>query len=644
MIRLTAALLVVLLGLAAGEGSARVTRQDLDAHLRAEYADPPRLLAYANTLALRLSADDPPDLIGDALNLQARALILTRRADLALPLTLAAETLALETGDHMRIASARLQQGVSRYFQGDDERGVRLAREGFAAQRALRTSAHGRHPDPARLFTETLDYATVLFYTDDLAELVTLVRPLERDLDALTPREPYAIALGMLRADILLDLRDHDAVVNEVTRTIALARSSGRTALLPDLLVQLANVQMVRSDWAAARRAIDEAEGSLAQSGDPAARATVWLTRSKQAFHTGDHGQSIDLASKAFEVFDRLDDPNERAHVLAVRARSYARAGQLGPARRDLTRARALATSMEGALEQALLEAEAHIALVSGNLAEAATALDRERAHRRVYEQRSDRRRLAALRAWHRVAENELRLTVIERENAIRELESQRAQATLRMQTLAIAIVALLLLFAIMGVLYYQRRARRFRELSDTDALTRTLSRAAILAELDRRIAVTGRSTRRTDPLSILLIDLDHFKAFNDRLGHLVGDRILRHAVDTIRSTLRTEDRIGRIGGDEFLVMLPATGWIAATHVAERIQAALAEAPPAVEHEGDPVRVSVSIGLAELDGSCANATALIEKADRFLLEAKQAGRGAWRPLRPPSSDDRAVPA
>ncbi len=632
------ALAALLLTALVEASASRVTRQDIDAHHRPEFAGPPALLAYINGLAQRLQPDDPPEIIGDALNVQARALILNRRADLALPLTIAAEALASATGDRVRAASARLQQGVSRYFQGDDARGIPLAKEGFQAQRALRNPTTNRHPDPTRLFIETLDYATVLFYTDDLAELVALIRPLEQALPDLAPRDSLAISLGMLRADILLDLRDHDAVVDEVTRTINLARTSGRTALLPDLLIQLANVQMIRSDWTAARRAIEDAQASLAGLDDAAAEAGVRLAESKLAYHIGEVRRSAELATKALAVFDRLDDPNERAHVLAVRARAHARAGQITEARRDLAQARALATSIEGALEQALLEAEVHMALASGNVPAASASLDRERAHRRLYERQSDRRRLAALRAWHSVAENELRLTVLERESSIRQLESQRARATLRLQTLAIAVAVLLLLLATLGALYYRRRARRFRELSDTDALTRTLSRAAILADLDRRIAERGRSARRTDPLTIMLIDLDHFKSFNDRLGHLVGDRILRHAVDTIRSTLRAEDRIGRIGGDEFLVILPGTDWITATHVAERIQRSLATARPAVELPGESeIRTSVSIGIAEWDASCVDASALIEKADRFLLEAKQAGRGAWRPVRPAES-------
>lgn len=631
--------LAALLFTALVEASAgRVKRQDIDAHHRPEFAGPPALLAYVNSLAQRLQPDDPPEVISDVLNVQARALILNRRADLALPLTTAAEALAAATGDRVRAASARLQQGVSRYFQGDDARGIALAKEGFQAQRALRNPATNRHPDPTRLFIETLDYATVLFYTDELAELVALIRPLEQALPDLAARDSLAISLGMLRADILLDLHAHDAVVDEVTRMINHARTSGRTALLPDLLIQLANVQMVRSDWSAARRAIEDAQASLTGLNDAAAEAAVWLSESKLAYHTGETRRSAELATKALAVFDRLDDPNERAHVLAVRARAHARAGQIAEARRDLARARALATSIEGALEQALLEAEVHLAIASGNVRAALKALDHERAHRRLYDQRSDRRRLAALRAWHSVAENELRLTVLERETSIRELESQRARATLRLQTLAIAVAVLLLLLATMGALYYRRRARRFRELSDTDALTRTLSRAAILADLDRCIVQRGHNARRTDPLSIMLVDLDHFKSFNDRLGHLVGDRILRHAVETIRGTLRAEDRIGRIGGDEFLVILPGTDWITATHVAERIQRSLATVPPAVEMTGESlVRTSVSIGIAELDASCADASSLIEKADRFLLEAKQAGRGAWRPVRPPVS-------
>ena len=122
---------------------------------------------------------------------------------------------------------------------------------------------------------------------------------------------------------------------------------------------------------------------------------------------------------------------------------------------------------------------------------------------------------------------------------------------------------------------------------------------------------------RHERPLTIAIVDIDHFKSVNDTHGHAAGDRVLAAVAGSLREQLRAEDQLGRLGGEEFLVLLPDTDSAAAGHVAEKLRAEVAAAPT-------PVPVTVSIGVAGWDGETPED--LLHRADEALYAAKQAGR------------------
>jgi diguanylate cyclase (GGDEF)-like protein len=120
------------------------------------------------------------------------------------------------------------------------------------------------------------------------------------------------------------------------------------------------------------------------------------------------------------------------------------------------------------------------------------------------------------------------------------------------------------------------------------------------------------------------MLDLDFFKDINDRHGHSAGDEALRAVSEAARGELRAVDAIGRYGGDEFVVLLRGCGAPAATRVAERIRARIAETT--VDPEGTAVRVTVSIGVAVFDDGSGDIASTVAAADGALYEAKHAGR------------------
>ena len=121
-----------------------------------------------------------------------------------------------------------------------------------------------------------------------------------------------------------------------------------------------------------------------------------------------------------------------------------------------------------------------------------------------------------------------------------------------------------------------------------------------------------------------MMLDIDHFKAINDRHGHAVGDLALKHAALLLHGGLREVDRLGRYGGEEFLLLLPGLPLAQAQPVAERLRENLAARP--LLHGGETIAVSVSIGIAEWNGDTAELPRVLAHADAALYRAKAAGR------------------
>ena len=131
------------------------------------------------------------------------------------------------------------------------------------------------------------------------------------------------------------------------------------------------------------------------------------------------------------------------------------------------------------------------------------------------------------------------------------------------------------------------------------------------------------RCKRHGRPLSCAAIDVDNFKAINEGFGRAAGDLVLRHVEAICRSSLRAADYVGRLGGDEFLAMLPETTLIDALQLAEHLRKKIAMAP--IEIAGQPISVSVSIGVAEFRHA-GNLALLLQDANEALYDAKLDGK------------------
>lgn len=162
---------------------------------------------------------------------------------------------------------------------------------------------------------------------------------------------------------------------------------------------------------------------------------------------------------------------------------------------------------------------------------------------------------------------------------------------------------------------------RTLWQLANTDSLTGVHNRRAFLEKLE---AETARIGRYGGEALLMMLDLDHFKRINDAYGHAAGDAVLCHVTALARTILRASDTIGRLGGEEFAILVPETGRDGGIELAERVRAAI-EAT-SLEHEGNVIRITTSIGVTLIGAAPDNAEAVLARADIALYQAKRKGR------------------
>lgn len=170
-----------------------------------------------------------------------------------------------------------------------------------------------------------------------------------------------------------------------------------------------------------------------------------------------------------------------------------------------------------------------------------------------------------------------------------------------------------------MDVTRWKALERRLTVLATTDELTGLLNRRSGSALLD---ATIDDSRKNDQPLSLVLFDIDHFKALNDQCGHQAGDRALEQLGRILKKNLRSSDRAIRWGGEEFVVVLPSTPAMGALAQAQRLFQQISSLPPVAEEAGP---LTASMGVVTWQPG-EDAQALVKRADRLMYDAKQAGR------------------
>ncbi|NUS37728.1 MAG: GGDEF domain-containing protein [Lysobacter sp.] len=334
------------------------------------------------------------------------------------------------------------------------------------------------------------------------------------------------------------------------------------------------------------------------------------------------YAQALQLLARTQLEFDAAGDRSSQGMLDLRRGQAHAGLGQHERALADYARA-AVSIERGGNLRyQAMLyEARAVSDQALGHSAAAVVDLNRYIAAHEAVEQRNHSQQAEVLRYQVDAERSELENRRLSVEKAARDRQLAALLNARRWQWTALALGGLLL--AVLGALVMRQfdRVRRLRELASTDPLTGVANRRSI--ELHGEAAML-HARALGHPLSVLILDVDHFKRINDACGHLAGDQVLAQVARACQEAMRQHDRLGRIGGEEFLVVLPSTRLAQAHPIAERLREAVAAV--SLDAIGNGLKVTASIGVAELQATDADLKALLQRADLALYAAKAQGR------------------
>ncbi|WP_426690432.1 tetratricopeptide repeat-containing diguanylate cyclase [Rhodanobacter ginsengiterrae] len=220
------------------------------------------------------------------------------------------------------------------------------------------------------------------------------------------------------------------------------------------------------------------------------------------------------------------------------------------------------------------------------------------------------------------VQAKKLKLDALSKRNSILQLRQALASQAQRTSRLYIALLLVVLAFIVLGMFWLRRSQLRFRRMARHDGLTGTFNREHFFEEA---AGMLRRLQRTKAGVCLVLMDLDHFKQVNDTHGHAAGDEVLQHAVAACQRELRASDVFGRLGGEEFGILMPACSREQGIEIATRIRRTLAATPMVLDSQ-TTIHVSASFGLACSPCSERTLHQLLREADLALYRAKDSGR------------------
>lgn len=279
-----------------------------------------------------------------------------------------------------------------------------------------------------------------------------------------------------------------------------------------------------------------------------------------------------------------------------------------------------------GAYHVLYQEAEKH-----GDISTAIAHLKKSSAADKAYLDDVTARQLAYERVKQNTLSTKSQIDTLNQENKLLQLQRQLDNKAAETSRLYITLLLMVVVFVVLWAYRTKRSQLHFMKLSQVDSLTGIANRPRFI-ELAETVLESALKSQQQ--VSIVLCDLDHFKAINDRFGHAAGDDVLRQTVAACQAHLRVSDIFGRFGGEEFSIVLPGCGIEDAMQRAERLRIAVAAIVP--EYNGELCPVSASFGVTCTEGSGYEFRQLLANADSALYRAKDAGRNRVMPFEPGS--------
>jgi diguanylate cyclase (GGDEF)-like protein len=377
--------------------------------------------------------------------------------------------------------------------------------------------------------------------------------------------------------------------------------------------------------------ALDEWIRRCTEQGEDILAGYLRVSRARMLVRIGDHrGAAADL-DQGYATVQRLD----YAPLLGTYEAAYAEAllglGDEAQARRHaLAALAAMQSTRANEPTVRALRTLYQVAKATGESGQALSWHEQYVATEAAWSTDRNERLLAFLMASHETRARAIAIDRLASENQALQLRQQIGNATARVQQLAIALLLVVLASIAFWSWRLKQSRERYRRQAQQDALTSIAARQHFMAQAAAALAECRRSAQ---PAALVLIDLDHFKQINDAYGHVAGDEVLRKAAAACTPRLGERALFGRIGGEEFGVLLPDASEAAAIAVAEACRAALQSLDRLDDGRAITVTASFGVAVAVADGG-QDLRQLLIHADVALYEAKRQGRNcvvAWEP-------------
>ncbi|UGB39082.1 diguanylate cyclase [Frateuria soli] len=384
--------------------------------------------------------------------------------------------------------------------------------------------------------------------------------------------------LGFLESDA----GNQPVAERHLRRALALANAVDSRSRGASIHLGLAQVANLQGRYQEALDELARAKPGFARMGDRSNRDMVLLQTAEAHAGLGRHGVAVDEYNQAETLLRQSGNLRYLAELLDARARSYQALDHPDLAVTDLRRL----MSVHEALDR-----KAH----SNN----ATLMNYQFQTAR---REQENRRLAA-------------------DRALKDQQLESLQRVRHWQRLALVLGGVLIAMLLWLAVRQFRRSRKLHRLAMTDPLTGIANRRHIEQLAQRAL---DHACANGESLCVLVLDVDHFKAVNDAFGHAVGDQVLLRVAQACKQALRRFDMVGRLGGEEFLVVLPDTTLEVALQIAERLRRKVESLPLANLAPG--LHITASVGAALADHDADDLAELVRRADNAMYRAKDAGR------------------
>ncbi|OOG47307.1 GGDEF domain-containing protein [Rhodanobacter sp. C06] len=384
------------------------------------------------------------------------------------------------------------------------------------------------------------------------------------------------------------------------------------------LVVALETGHRLKSDSPELRQAL----AACPAAKEPVYNADLMLTLADRYVHEGQPHRALALLDRIAPSVEANDYAPNRLSALVSRAQALAALGDDDAARKAALAV--VAAGKSGGIDAWLKDTYKVLYRIESRQGHAAAALDDYKKYAaldKAYLDDVSARAMAYQTVQQHLLAQRLETEKLGRQNALlrvrQTLDAKKAEAN----HLYLALLLMVLAFAVLWMFRLKRSQLRFKMLSHLDGLTAVFNRQHFMGEVERTLRLLER---RAGAACMVFIDLDHFKHINDTFGHAMGDEVLRHIVAVCRQHLRAVDLFGRLGGEEFGILLVECSSGQGVAIAERIRLAIEMAT--VESDGVAVGVSTSVGLAFTDSSGYDLQCLCKQADAALYRAKRGGR------------------